>query len=143
MITFHYYFPFDITAGTVTQLASGRPINATTGVDNNGDGSNNDRPVIDGQVVGKSLFRGPGTRTCRCSSRNASRRTRHPAAGRRVQRVQPHEHPRPRADGDGDTGTATVTFGQLAAVGTASTAPPSLANIDPPRMFQLQLRFQF
>jgi hypothetical protein len=28
------------------------------GVDNNGDGANNDRPVINGSVIGKSAFRG-------------------------------------------------------------------------------------
>ena len=44
-ITFSYQLPYNITAGTVTQLASARPFNATTGIDNNGDGANNDRPV--------------------------------------------------------------------------------------------------
>src|SRR4029079_6859927 len=61
VITFSYRFPFDITAGTLTQLASARPFNATTGVDNNGDGVNNDRPVINGSVVGKSAFHGTAT----------------------------------------------------------------------------------
>ena len=45
----------------MTQLASARPFNATTGVDNNGDGANNDRPVINGAVIGKSAFRGTAT----------------------------------------------------------------------------------
>src|SRR5262249_39977724 len=45
VLTFSYRFPFDITAGTLTMLASSRPFSATTGVDNNGDGANNDRPV--------------------------------------------------------------------------------------------------
>jgi hypothetical protein len=35
------------------------------------------------------------------------------------------------------------TFGQLVAVGTATNAIPALANIDPPRMFQFQVRFTF
>ena len=52
---------YNITVGTVTQLASARPFNSTTGVDNNGDGATNDRPVIDGKVIGKSAFRGTGT----------------------------------------------------------------------------------
>src|SRR5262249_393741 len=43
VITFSYRFPYSITAGTVTMLASSRPFNATTGVDNNGDGATNDR----------------------------------------------------------------------------------------------------
>ena len=61
VITFTYQFPYNITAGTLTQLASARPFNATTGVDNNGDGANNDRPVIDGKVISKSAFRGTPT----------------------------------------------------------------------------------
>jgi hypothetical protein len=35
------------------------------------------------------------------------------------------------------------SFGQLVAAGTASTALPAFANVDPPRMFQLQARFLF
>lgn len=61
VITFHYQLPHNITAGTLTQIASARPFNATTGVDNNGDGANNDRPVINGSVVRKSAFRGTPT----------------------------------------------------------------------------------
>ncbi|HBB93939.1 MAG TPA: hypothetical protein DC054_00990, partial [Blastocatellia bacterium] len=61
VITFLYHFPFQITAGTLTTLASSRPFNATTGVDNNGDGANNDRPVINGGVVRKSAFQGTPT----------------------------------------------------------------------------------
>jgi hypothetical protein len=61
VVTFTYQLPYNLTAGTVTQLASARPFNATTGIDNNGDGANNDRPVVDGAVIGKSAFRGTGT----------------------------------------------------------------------------------
>ena len=43
----------------------------------------------------------------------------------------------------GDTGTPNTTFGQLAPVGTATNALPAFANVDPPRMFQLQVRFLF
>jgi hypothetical protein len=43
----------------------------------------------------------------------------------------------------GDTGTPSSTFGQFVATTTASTAIPAFANIDPPRMFQLQARFVF
>ena len=58
VILFSYQLPYHLTAGTVTQLASARPFNAVTGVDNNGDGANNDRPVVDGKVMSKSAFRG-------------------------------------------------------------------------------------
>ena len=42
-----------------------------------------------------------------------------------------------------DTTTVNPTFGQVVAVGTATNALPALANIDPPRMFQFQVRFTF
>jgi hypothetical protein len=53
VFTFNYRFPYQITAGTVTMLASSRPFSATTGVDNNGDGAANDRPVVNGVVIPK------------------------------------------------------------------------------------------
>jgi hypothetical protein len=129
--------PYNITAGTVTQLASARPFNATTGIDNNGDGANNDRPVVDGAVIGKSAFRGTGTQDVSLFVEGASRRrARDPAAAGGLQPVQPRQHPRPRADdlrrhGDGEP---DVRPGRR--VGTATNAIPALANIDPPRMFQ-------
>jgi hypothetical protein len=43
----------------------------------------------------------------------------------------------------GDASTPGPTFGQLVAVGAATAAIPSLANIDPPRMFQFQVRVAF
>jgi hypothetical protein len=43
----------------------------------------------------------------------------------------------------GDTATPNPTFGQLAPVGTATNALPAFANVDPPRMFQFQVRFLF
>jgi hypothetical protein len=43
----------------------------------------------------------------------------------------------------GDGVMVNTTFGQLAAAGTATNAIPAFANVDPPRMFQLQARFIF
>ena len=44
----------------------------------------------------------------------------------------------------GDAATVNPTFGQVVAVtNTQTNALPALANIDPPRMFQLQVRLQF
>ena len=43
----------------------------------------------------------------------------------------------------GDLATVNNTFGQIVAAGTATNAIPALANIDPPRMFQFQVRFTF
>jgi outer membrane receptor protein involved in Fe transport len=50
--------PFGIVVGGVATAASGRPFNITTGVDNNGDASNADRPVIDGQVAARNAGKG-------------------------------------------------------------------------------------
>ena len=61
VITASYNLPFNITAGTLMQFASARPFNSVTGIDNNGDGANNDRPFVDGKVIAKSSFRGTGT----------------------------------------------------------------------------------
>ena len=44
----------------------------------------------------------------------------------------------------GDGPTAAPTFGQfVGGVGTGPNAIPAFANIDPPRMFQVQVRFIF
>lgn len=50
--------PLQLSGGGVVTAASGRPYNITTGADNNGDGANVDRPVINGQVIGRNAGRG-------------------------------------------------------------------------------------
>jgi hypothetical protein len=145
VLTCAYRFPANITAGTVTQLASARPFNATTGVDNNGDGANSDRPVIDGEVVSKSAFRGTGTQDVAVFVEGRVR----PAGRTILLRLEGfnlfnHGNILGRAQTVyGDTGTPNPTFGQVVAAGSATTALPNLANIDPPRMFQFQVRFEF
>lgn len=146
VITFHYQLPFDVTAGTVTQLASARPINAITGVDNNGDGSTNDRPVINGVVVAKNAFRGTGTQDVSIFFDK-----RLPVGKRalvlRLEGFNLFNHANLLGRGVttyGDSTTPASTFGQFASVATgATTAIPAFANIDPPRMFQFQARFTF
>jgi hypothetical protein len=55
-----YAAPFKINIGGVATLASGLPYNITTGVINSGDtGATTDRPVINGEVVGRNT--GTGT----------------------------------------------------------------------------------
>ncbi len=140
-----YQLPYNITAGTLMMFASARPFNATTGIDNNGDGANNDRPAVNGAVIGKSAFLGTGTQAVglfveeriKLSGRSLLFRLEgfnlfnHGNILGRAQTIY------------GDTATVNPTFGQVVAVGTASNALPALANIDPPRMFQLQVRYQF
>lgn len=146
VITLSYRFPFGITAGTLTQLASARPFNATTGIDNNGDGANNDRPVINGAVIRKSAFRGTGTQDVSVFLEDRIRLSERISLLFRLEGFNVFNHGNYLGRGQtiyGDTGTPNPTFGQFAASGTATNAIPAFANIDPPRMFQLQMRLIF
>lgn len=58
VLTGWYEFPWRLTFGSSTSLASGRRFNATTGVDNNGDGSNSDRPFVNGALLDRNFGRG-------------------------------------------------------------------------------------
>jgi hypothetical protein len=146
VITWSYQFPLHITAGTLTQLASARPFNATTGVDNNGDGLNNDRPVINGAVIGKSAFRGTATSDVEIFIEERVKLTERANILLRLEGFNLFNHGNYLGRGQttyGDTGTPNPTFGQVASVGTGPNAIPAFANVDPPRMFQLQVRFTF
>jgi hypothetical protein len=145
VVTFTYQLPYHITAGTVTQVASARPFNATTGVDNNGDGANNDRPVVDGAVIGKSTFRGTATQDVSIFGEGRIKLGAHAVVLRfEGFNLLNHANILGRAQTIyGDTGTPNPTFGQLVSVGATSNALPALANIDPPRTFQFQVRYQF
>ena len=145
VITFTYQLPLNLTAGTVTQLASSRPFNAVTGIDNNGDGANNDRPVVDGKVIGKSAFRGTDTQDVAVFLEGRIK-----PGGRTILlrfegfNLFNHGNILGRAQTTySDTATVNPTFGQVVAVGTATNAIPALANIDPPRTFQFQIRYIF
>ena len=147
VITFSYRFPLNITAGTLTQLASARPFNATTGVDNNGDGANNDRPVIDGRVIPKSAFRGTPTSEVAAFIESRIKTSERTSILLRLEGFNLFNHGNFLGRGVtvyGDAATPATTFGQfVGGVGTATNAIPAFANIDPPRMFQLQARFIF
>jgi hypothetical protein len=145
VITFSYQLPYNITAGTVTQFASARPFNATTGIDNSGDGANNDRPVINGAVIAKSAFRGTGTQDVSLFLEGRVK-FQQKAVLLRLEGFNLFNHANMLGRAQtiyGDTLDANPTFGQLVAVGSATSALPGLANIDPPRMFQFQVRFIF
>jgi len=146
VLTVNYRFPLNITAGTLTQLASARPFNATTGIDNNGDGANNDRPVINGQVISKSAFRGTATQDVAVFVEDRIKTSERTSILLRLEGFNIFNHGNFLGRGQtvyGDTTVANPTFGQFVAVGSASNAIPAFANIDPPRMFQLVVRFSF
>jgi hypothetical protein len=149
VVQFHYRFPWNFTAGTLGMFASARPFNATTGVDNNGDGANNDRPVINGAVIGKSTFRGTPTSEVAIFVENRIRLTERVHLLLRLEGYNIFNHGNYLARGVtvfGNGETAVPTFGWFTpatAIGADGHAIPAFANIDPPRMFQLQARFVF
>jgi len=147
VITFYYHFPFDITAGTVSMFASARPFNATTGVDNNGDGINNDRPVINGVIISKSAFHGTPTSDVAAFVEKRFKFSESKSLQIRLEGFNLFNHGNFLGRGVttyGDTAVAAPTFGQfVGGVGTATNAIPAFANIDPPRMFQVQASFTF
>jgi hypothetical protein len=146
VIAFSYRLPYNITIGTLTQLASGRPFNATTGVDNNGDGVNNDRPVVNGVVISKSAFMGTGTQDVALFIEGRIKASKTTSVLLRVEGFNLFNHGNYLGRGQtvyGNAETPASTFGQLVAAGAASTALPAFANVDPPRMFQFQARFIF
>jgi hypothetical protein len=135
VVSLSYRFPADVTAGVTSQLASARPFNATTGVDNNGDGANNDRPVIGGSVVSRYAFRGTPI-----YSTDVFLEKRIGLSGRSLTlraegfNVFNQANVLGRNGTYGDTATPLATFGQASA---------GLANVDPGRMFQVLARFGF
>jgi hypothetical protein len=147
VLTFSYHFPLNITAGTVSMFASARPFNATTGVDNNGDGINNDRPVVDGVVIGKSLFRGTPTSDVAVFVEDRFRLSERTSLVLRLEGFNLFNHGNFLGRGVtiyGDKPVVEPTFGQFVTnVGTSTNAIPAFANIDPPRMFQIQARLVF
>jgi len=136
VVTASYRLPYDVTVGTVTQLASARPFNPTTGADNNGDGNNNDRPVIDGAVAGRYSFRGTPNYDAAVFGEVGLRVLPGRTVTLRVEGFNLFNHANVlgRNGTFGDTGTPLATFGQ---------ASPGLSNIEPGRMVQFQARFSF
>jgi hypothetical protein len=149
VVQVYYRFPWNFTAGTLGMFASARPVNATTGVDNNGDGANNDRPVINGAVISKSAFRGTPTSEVAIFVENRIKLTERVSLLLRLEGFNLFNHGNYLARGVtvyGDEPTPAATFGWFTpanAIGADGHAIPAFANIDPPRMFQLQARFVF
>lgn len=135
VFTAMYTFARYLTAGTITQMASARPFNPTTGVDNNGDGSTNDRPVIDGAIAGRASFRGSSLYD---TSLFVESRLpiQHRSLTLRVEAFNVFNHANilGRIGVYGDGSAPNATFG---------TPNTGLANLDPARMIQLQAKFQF
>jgi hypothetical protein len=131
--------PYDVAVGGVVTAASGYRYNITTGVDNNGDGSNSDRPVIDGAVIGRNAGHGDPIYSADvfAERRFLLRAKRNVSA--RVEAFNVFN----RANVAGYNGV----YGNLAAGLPASSAfgapNTGIANVFPGRQVQFQLRFRF
>jgi hypothetical protein len=136
VITFGYRLPLDLAVGTMMQFASARPFNATTGVDNNGDGNNNDRPVIDGVVAGRYSFRGSATSDVAVFGEGVLKAGGGSVITLRVEvfNVFNRANILGRNGTYGDAAVPLSTFGQPLG---------GLANVDPGRMVQFQAKFSF
>jgi len=136
VVTANYRFPLDINAGFVSQFASARPFNATTGVDNNGDGVNNDRPVINGAVVSRYAFRGTPIYNTDVFVEKRIKLAREQAITLRAEgfNIFNQANVLGRNGTYGNTDTPLPTFGQASA---------GLANVEPGRMIQFLARFSF
>jgi hypothetical protein len=97
-------------------------------------------------VLGKSAFRGTGTQDVAAFIEGRIKATRGATLLLRLEGFNLFNHGNYLGSGQtvyGNAEAPSATFGQLVAVGTAATALPAFANVDPPRMFQLQARVIF
>ena len=99
-------------------------------------------------VIGKSAFRGTGTQDVALFVEGQIKRAGPDDAARGWKGFNLFNH------GELSSGRAQTIYGDTAhgepdvrsvrqPCGTATNAMPALANIDPPRMFQFQVRFIF
>ena len=131
-----YELPRGFSLGTSFQAASGRPYNVLTGVDNNGDGSNSDRPVVNGAVVPRNAARGTPTYDWSLFGEKTLRLGERVKLALRAEsfNVLNHANVVGRNTTWGNGATPLATFGQP--LGGA-------ANTDPARQFQFQMKLQF
>jgi hypothetical protein len=137
-----YDLPAGFSVGTFTLLASGRPYNITTGVDNNGDSTTSDRPVINGAVVGRNAGRGTPVYNAGVFAQREFRLAERVGASVRAEADNFFNH-------SNITGRQGL-YGNLASgLPDPSISPifgqglSGISNVDPGRSFQFLLRFQF
>jgi hypothetical protein len=134
-----YQLPLNFTVGGLVTLASGRPFNITTGFDNNGDGSNADRPVINGAVIARNAGRTDPVYDVQLFVEHEIK-----FPGERIRldlraegfNLFNHSNivGRNGVFGNDPKGTPSLTFGQPLG---------GINNVDPGREFQFQIRLRF
>jgi outer membrane receptor protein involved in Fe transport len=131
-----YELPWRFTVGSWIQAASGRPYNITTGVDNNGDGSNSDRPVINGVVIPRNSGIGSSTYDISAFAEKAIQIRERMAVSLRAEAFNLTNH--------NNIYGRNGVFGNTASPSASLGAPlGGISNVDPGRELQFQLRFSF
>ncbi|HSS76664.1 MAG TPA: TonB-dependent receptor [Thermoanaerobaculia bacterium] len=129
--------PFSLRFGGVGEYGTGRPFNITTGADNNGDGANTDRPVIDGHVISRNAGRGGDLyQITLFLERDFPLGFATLGLRGEVFNVTNHQNVvgYNGVFGNDPTGKPLATFGQPLG---------GLANVDPSRQWQFQARLRF
>lgn len=111
-----------------------------------GDGTTKDRPVIGSGIVQKSPFRGSGTQDVSAFVGKRFGLTERANLLLRLEGFNLFKHGNFLGRGVtvyGNTDIPNASFGRFVGVNAETNAIPAFANIDPPRMVQLQVRFTF
>lgn len=111
-----------------------------------GDGTTKDRPVIGSGIVQKSPFRGSGTQDVSAFVEKRFGLTERANLLLRLEGFNLFKHGNFLGRGVtvyGNTDIPNASFGRFVGVNAETNAIPAFANIDPPRMVQLQVRFTF
>jgi carboxypeptidase family protein len=131
-----YQLPMGFTFSTFAQLGSGFPYNITTGVDNNGDGSNSDRPFLNGALLPRNAGRGTPIYDVATALQKSFRLTERASLSLRAEafNVFNHQNIYNRSGVFGNGATPPPTFGLPAS---------GLANVGQPREMQFLARITF
>ena len=131
-----YQLPMGFTFSTFAQLGSGFPYNITTGVDNNGDGSNSDRPFLNGALLPRNAGEGTPIYDVATALQKSFRLTERALLSLRAEafNVFNHQNIYNRSGVFGNGATPPPTFGLPAS---------GLANVGQPREMQFMARITF
>ncbi len=137
-----WQLPQHFVLGTFTSLASGRPYNITTGTDNNGDSTNSDRPVINGAAIGRNVGKGTPIYDVATFLQREFRLSERLVLSTRAEAFNLFNH--------SNIVLRQGVYGNLTSGLPDPTVSPALgqglggiANVEPGREFQFQLRLTF